>query len=255
MLELTLSNHKVLIENNSFPQSLTYLNFISDHGMLNKQSFNILDVNFFPKSLKSLTLPSTFNQPLKLTDEYVFKTNGLFKNAINSIFQNKKFTPGFLIPRNVELLSINSLFNQPINIGDLPDSLTLLQIGEIPLESDQEFIRSKFEQTLLKNSIPNNIQTLILPDDYCIYLLNDPKYIDVLPNSLKTLKFLIRGTVSANSILIQKIINNLLIDIEVDNNLITIDQLLLSLKKNSDNKLLNIPSSIKYLQIGYKIFK
>ncbi|EAL62893.1 hypothetical protein DDB_G0289087 [Dictyostelium discoideum AX4] len=40
----------------------------------------------------------------------------------------------------------------------------------------------------------------------------------------------------------------------VENNLITIDQLL-SLKKNGDNKLLNIPSSIQYLQIGYKIFK
>ncbi|KAM9970014.1 hypothetical protein ACTFIR_001852 [Dictyostelium discoideum] len=262
ILELTLGNHKVLIENNCFPQSLTYLNFVDtydtykDYSTFKIQTFNILDTNFFPKSLKSLNLPFSFNQPLKLTDEYILKTNGSFKNAIQSIFQNKnKFIPGFLIPRNVESLSIKSLFNQPINIGDLPDSLTLLQIGDIPLVSDKVFIKSNFEQTLLKNSIPNNIQTLILPDDYCIYLLNDPKYIDILPNSIKTLKFLIRGTLSANSILIQKIINNLLIDIEVEDNLITIDQLLLSLKKNGDNKLLNIPSSIQYLQIGYKIFK
>ncbi|KAM9987977.1 hypothetical protein ACTFIZ_003335 [Dictyostelium cf. discoideum] len=267
ILELTLGNHKVLIENHCFPENLTYLNFVDTldtyrncggSGGDNLQRFKILDINFFSKSLKSLTLPFTFNQPLKLTEEYVLKTNSSIKNAINSIFQNKKFTPGYLIPRNVESLSIKSLFNQPINIGDLPDSLTFLKIGDIPTVfsgDDIVFIKSKFEQTLLKNSIPNNIKTLILPDDYCIYLLNDPKYIDIIPNSIKTLKFLIRDTVSANSILIQKIINNLLIDIEDENNLITLDQLLLSLKKNDDNKLLNIPSSIQYLQIGYKIFK
>ncbi|KAM9974510.1 hypothetical protein ACTFIW_007964 [Dictyostelium discoideum] len=252
-LNLSLRLEKLTFEKNCFPESLTQLNFVSQerwsyktHGSPGCQ---ILDSNSLPKSLKSLNLPFSFNQPLKLTDEYILKTNGSFKTAIQSIFQNKnKLIPGFLIPRNVESLTIGYFFNQPINIGDLPDSLTYLQIGEVC-----RFTQSIFKQTLLKNSIPNNIQTLILPNEYCIYLLNDPKYIDVLPNSIKTLKFLIKSSDGTNSILIQRIINNLLIENEIDNCL-TIDQLLL-LINNCKNKPLNIPSSIQYLQIDDRIFK
>ncbi|EAL62895.1 hypothetical protein DDB_G0289091 [Dictyostelium discoideum AX4] len=225
-LNLSLRLERLTFEKNCFPESLTQLNFVSQeswsyetHG---SPGFQMLDSNSFPKSLKSLNLPFSFNQPLKLTDEYILKSNGSFKTAIQSIFQNKnKFIPGFLIPRNVESLKIGYFFNQPINIGDLPDSLTYLQIGEVC-----RFTQSIFKQNLLKNSIPNNIQTLILPNEYCIYLLNDPKYIDVLPNSIKTLKFLIKSSDSTNNLLIQKTINNLLIENEIDNCL-TIYQLLL----------------------------
>ncbi|KAM9995662.1 hypothetical protein ACTFIY_001851 [Dictyostelium cf. discoideum] len=251
-LDLSLRLERLTFEKNCFSESLTQLNFISQESWSYKThgspGFQMFDSNSFPKSLKSLNLPFSFNQPLKLTDEYILKTNGLFKTAIQSIFLINEFIPGFLIPRNVVSLTTGYFFNQPINIGDLPDSLTYLQIGEV-----SPFTGSKFKQTLLKNSIPNNIQTLILPNEYCIYLLNDPKYIDVLPNSIKTLKFVIKSSDSTNNLLIQKIIENLLIENEIDNCL-TIDQLLLLLNK-SKNKPLNIPSSIQYLQIDKRIFK
>ncbi|KAM9987976.1 hypothetical protein ACTFIZ_003334 [Dictyostelium cf. discoideum] len=251
-LDLSLCLERLSFERNCFPESLTQLNFVSheswSYNTHGSPGFQMFDSKSFPESLKSLNLPFSFNQPLKLTVEHILKTNGSFKNAIQSIFQIKKFIPGFLIPRNVESLTIGYFFNQPINIGDLPDSLTYLQIGEVC-----GFTESIFKQTLLKNSIPSNIQTLILPNEYCIYLLNDPKYIDVLPNSIKTLKFLIKSSDNTNNLLIQEIINNLLIENEIDNCL-TIDQLLLLINK-CQNKLLNIPSSIQYLQIDNRIFK
>jgi hypothetical protein len=93
-----------------------------------------------------------------------------YKNLnIRYVMSHNKFKS---IPKHTKLLCLPTKFNQPLEKGDIPNSVTTLKFG------------NHFDQPLKKGDIPNSVTTL----NFWGYF-NQPLKKGDIPDSITTLKF------------------------------------------------------------------
>ncbi|KAM9965298.1 hypothetical protein ACTFIW_005110 [Dictyostelium discoideum] len=150
-------------KNSTFPSSS-----ISTFENINQES-----IFSFPKTLKTLTLSSDFNQPLKkLLPNSITKLT--FGGAFNCQLENS-------IPKSIKYLKFGNSFNKIIKIGEL----TSISSSSSSSSSLNNQINNEINDNDNNNEIEeSNLEILILNRDF-----NQKILIGSLPNSLKELYF------------------------------------------------------------------
>ncbi|EGC40598.1 hypothetical protein DICPUDRAFT_73890 [Dictyostelium purpureum] len=155
------------IANSGIPKSIVTLNLGSNFN-------NVLDIGEF-SSLTELKISDRYDQPL-LDNWWKSKTSGsvcLLKKLEFGYDFNQYLRPFKSIPPTVETLIFGHSFNEPLDYGSIPPSVTCLSLKE---SIDYNII---FEPDI---SLPNSILSLQLG-----YYYNQPFQPKSLPDSLTSL--------------------------------------------------------------------